>query len=184
MRGALRLLLHICCAPCAMMPLDDLRSDGIEVMGLAYNPNVQPYTENVRRQATLEQWAAEEELRLIVQDEYDPESWLRKTAYREKQRCRLCYHQRLTRAAQVAQKGKFDAFSTTLLYSVRQKHDLIIETGHQVAAERGIKFHYRDWRPKWQQGVSASLERGLYRQQYCGCIFSERDRYLGVPKSR
>lgn len=178
----MRLLLHICCAPCAIMPVADLRQEGVEVMGLAYNPNVQPYTENTRRQATLEEWAAGQELRLIVQDEYDPEAWLRGVAWREHERCRLCYHQRLSRAAQTAKKGGFDAFGTTLLYSVRQKHDLVAEIGRQAAAERGVAFFYRDWRPLWRQGVAASLDQGLYRQPYCGCIFSERDRFLGRPK--
>lgn len=180
----MRLLLHICCAPCAIMPVAQLRQEGVELMGLAFNPNVQPYVENARRQATLEEWAAGKELRLIVQDEYDPEAWLRAVAWREGQRCRVCYHQRLTRAAQVAKKGGFDAFGTTLLYSVRQKHELIAQVGRQVAAERGVEFFYADWRPLWSQGVAASLEGGLYRQQYCGCIYSERDRFLGAPKPR
>lgn len=165
------------------MPVADLRARGVEPMGLAFNPNVQPYVESARRQATLEQWAAAQELRLIVQDEYDPESWLRAVAWREHERCRLCYHQRLTRAAQVAKKGDFEAFGTTLLYSVRQKHELIAQVGRQVAAERGVEFFYCDWRPLWREGVAQSLAQELYRQPYCGCIYSERDRFLGPPKA-
>ena len=175
----MRILLHICCAPCALMPLRELRDRGHELMGLWFNPNIQPYTENQRRLKTLLAWAQGEDLRLIRQDEYDPVSWLRGAAFREEMRCRLCYHQRLTRAAQVARRGGFDAFSTTLLYSVRQKHELIRELGRAVAAERGVSFHYQDFRPFWKEGVELSQRLGLYRQQYCGCIYSEAERYLG-----
>lgn len=177
----MKILLHICCAPCALMPVEELRSQGHELMGLSYNPNIHPYTENRRRRETVQDWASDTKLKLVVQDEYDPEAWLRQVAFREAMRCPMCYHQRLTRAAQVAKRGKFDAFSTTLLYSKRQKHGLIVETAQAVAAKQGIKFFYQDFRPHWKEGIIRSQELGLYRQQYCGCLFSERDRYLGVP---
>jgi epoxyqueuosine reductase len=180
----MRVLLHICCAPCAIMPLDSLRGEGCEVMGLFFNPNIQPYTENQRRLGTARQWAQGEGLKLIVQDEYAPEAWMQMVAFREGQRCRLCLHQRLLRAAQVAKKGGFDAFSSSLLFSLRQKHQIIKELGAAVGAERGVEFLYRDWRPLWTQGVQRSQEAGLYRQQYCGCLFSERDRYQGPPGKR
>lgn len=151
-------------------------------MGLYYNPNIQPYTENQRRLETLSAWAQGQELRLIVQDEYDPESWFRAAAFREGRRCAICFHQRLTRAAQIAKKGGFDAFSSTLLYSVRQKHELIRQTAEAISSERGVPFFYRDFRPLWKEGVVRSKQLGLYRQQYCGCIFSERDRFM--PQAR
>lgn len=177
----MKVLLHICCAPCALMPVRELRDQGLELRGLFYNPNIQPYQEARRRLETLEGWAAAEELPLTVQDEYDPESWLRQVVFRESQRCAFCFHQRLSRAAGMARQAGFDAFSTTLLYSVRQKHDLIREVGQAVARERGVEFLYRDWRPRWREGVARSRELDLYRQAYCGCIYSERDRYLGAP---
>ncbi len=181
----MRVLLHICCAPCALMPVQELGSQGHELMGLFYNPNVQPYLEHQRRLETLTGWAEDEGLRLIVHDDYDPEKWFRQMAYRESMRCSICYHMRLTRAAQVARKGGFDAFCTTLLYSVRQKHDLIIETGRAVAKRHGVNFLEQDFRPHWKAGVALSLEKGLYRQPYCGCIYSERDRFQKrIPKKR
>ena len=122
-------------------------------------------------------WAEEEALRLIVHDEYEPEKWFRQMAFRESMRCSICYHMRLTRAAQVARKGGFDAFCTTLLYSVRQKHQAIIETGQAAAKRYGVTFLERDYRPQWKAGVARSLEKGLYRQAYCGCLYSERDRF-------
>jgi len=180
----MRVLVHICCAPCAIMPVKELREEGHELRGLYYNPNIQPYTENQRRLDTLTGWAGDQALDLIVQDEYEPEKWLRRIAFREEMRCHACYHDRLTRAAQVAKRGKFDVFTTTLLYSVRQKHELVREIGQAVGAERGVPFLYRDFRPHWREGIQRSQELGLYRQAYCGCIFSERDRYLGSKRKR
>jgi predicted adenine nucleotide alpha hydrolase (AANH) superfamily ATPase len=161
------------------MPVEQLRQEGVDLMGLFYNPNIQPYTESRRRLDTLSAWAGQEDLRLIVHDEYDPQAWLRQMAFREAERCRICLHQRLTRAAQVARKGGFRAFGTTLLYSKHQPHQLIADTGRAVAAEQGVEFFYRDFRPLWQQGQDRARQQGLYRQPYCGCIYSERDRYLG-----
>ena len=178
----MRILLHICCAPCALMPVKYLRSQGHDVMGYFYNPNIHPYTENQKRLDTVRQWADNAGLKLIVHDEYDPESWLRNVAFREEMRCRLCFLGRLDRAASVAAKGGFDAFTTTLLYSTMQKHQLLKQSGQDAGRKRGAEFWYHDFRPMWKEGVQLSLKLGLYRQQYCGCIFSERDRYLGAPK--
>jgi epoxyqueuosine reductase len=166
------------------MPLETLRGEGHEVMGLFFNPNIHPYTEHQRRLDCLRQWAGEVDLKLVVHDEYEPEEWFRQMAFREGRRCNLCHHQRLTRAAQVARRGQFDAFTSTLLYSIRQKHESVRAAGEDAAAQWGGKFLYRDWRPLWRDGVNRSLELGLYRQQYCGCLFSERDRYLGSAKQK
>ena len=84
---------------------------------------------------------------------------------------------RLTRAAQIARRGRFDAFTTTLLYSRFQKHDLIRSIAEGVAAQQGIPFYYRDFREGWSEGVRISKEIGMYRQAYCGCIYSEKERF-------
>jgi hypothetical protein len=161
------------------MPVRELVSEGLEVMGLFYNPNIQPLTEHRRRRQTLQDWARTQDLALIVQDDYDPQEWFRQVAFRESQRCALCYHQRLGRAARVARRGGFDAFSTTLLYSVRQKHELIAEAAREAARQAGVEFLYRDWRPTWREGIRRSQELGLYRQDYCGCLYSEHERHRG-----
>lgn len=161
------------------MPVEGLRQEGLELMGLFYNPNIQPYAENRRRRQTLEAWAGGEGLGLIVQDHYDIQKWLRQVVLREASRCGICHHQRLTRAAKVAKRGGFDAFSSTLLYSRMQKHDLIAETGRAVAAQEGVPFLYRDWRPWWKEGQERARALELYRQDYCGCVYSESERHLG-----
>jgi predicted adenine nucleotide alpha hydrolase (AANH) superfamily ATPase len=174
--STVKILLHICCAPCAIYPLRILREEGNEVCGLFYNPNIHPYLEYRRRLDTLTSYAGPEGLAVIREEAYPLEEFLQQIAFREEERCRYCYL-RLSHAARIAKKGRFDAFTTTLLYSRHQKHDLIRETAEGVAGTQGIPFFYRDFREGWSEGVRVSKERGMYRQPYCGCIFSEKERY-------
>jgi hypothetical protein len=178
----MRILLHICCGPCSIYPVKVLRQEGHEVYGYFFNPNIHPYQEHTRRRETLEEYARSIDLPLIMDDGYDLEGFLRETVFRETERCRFCYRLRLEKAAQVAIKGKFDALSTTLLYSRFQKHDLIAETGRETAGRENLEFFYRDFREGWREGVIRSKELGMYRQQYCGCIYSEKERYYRPGK--
>jgi epoxyqueuosine reductase len=172
-----RVLLHICCAPCTITPLRMLREEGSEVCGFFTNPNIHPYLEYRKRLETLEAYAGREEFPLIREETFPVEEFLRQVAFREKERCRYCYDLRLTRAAQIAGRGRFDAFTTTLLYSRFQKHDLIRSIAESVAVKLGIPFLYRDFREGWSEGVRISKEIGMYRQSYCGCIYSEKERF-------
>jgi predicted adenine nucleotide alpha hydrolase (AANH) superfamily ATPase len=104
------------------------------------------------------------------------EEFLRQVAFREEDRCRHCYRLRLARTAEAAKEGHFDAFTTTLLYSRFQKHELIRSIGDAVAEMQGIPFLYRDFREGWSEGIRISKTLGMYRQRYCGCIYSEKDR--------
>ena len=174
----MKLLVHICCAPCFTAPYFHLKKDGHNIQGFWYNHNIHPFTEYKKRLDTLQEFAKKEDIQLIVKDEYELEKFLRRTAFREQERCRSCYYDRLKYAAIIAKKGNFDAFTTTLLYSKFQKHDLIKEIGESLAKEYGVKFYYQDFREYWKEGIKISKEREMYRQQYCGCIYSERDRYL------
>jgi predicted adenine nucleotide alpha hydrolase (AANH) superfamily ATPase len=92
-------------------------------------------------------------------------------------RCGYCISMRLARTAEVAAKGGFDAFTTTLLESKYQPHDYIQSVGEKFAAENGIEFYYEDFRKGWKESIQISKELQLYRQQYCGCIFSEYERF-------
>jgi predicted adenine nucleotide alpha hydrolase (AANH) superfamily ATPase len=178
----MKILLHTCCGPCTIYPLQTLRDEGLEVMGFFYRNNIQPYRECLRRQETLTEFAAQEKLKLIVPTAYDMEGFLRNVAFREAERCRFCYHERLSQTARLALEGRFEAFTTTLLYSKYQKHELIRETGEAVARETGVPFYYQDFRAGWEVGVAVSRARGMYRQPYCGCIYSEKERYYRRPK--
>ncbi len=178
----MRLLLHICCAPCAVFPVDFLREKGYEIYGYFFNPNVHPYTEWLRRKNALVEYAQERNLKLIVDEEYQMEEFLRTVVYRENVRCRLCYYLRLRHAAGAAKKGGFAGFTTTLLVSPHQKHELIREVGEAVAQEYGSPFFYFDFRSGFREAAIRSREMGMYRQQYCGCIYSEKERYFpGTP---
>ena len=119
---------------------------------------------------------------MIYRDEYLLEEFLRNVSHREKERCRYCYSIRLEATAQEAKKNGFDQFSTTLLQSTHQDHALIKETGERIANEIGVPFYYEDFRQGWKKGVEVSKAMGLYRQQYCGCIYSEKERYLQKVK--
>jgi predicted adenine nucleotide alpha hydrolase (AANH) superfamily ATPase len=175
----MKLLLHICCAPCSIYPLRRLREDGADVMGFFYRNNIHPYTECLKRQETLSEYAEQIDLKLIIPKDYDLEGFLQQVVFREKDRCSYCYHARLQATAHMAKRGKFDAFSTTLLYSKFQKHDLIRSVGESVGKSIGVPFLYQDFRIGWQEGIQTSKSLGMYRQQYCGCIYSEKERYFG-----
>ncbi len=180
----MKLLLHICCAPCSIYPLQQLGREDHAVMGFFYRHNIHPFTECLKREETLRDYAQQIGLRMIWQPGYELEAFLRNAAFREAERCRLCYHARLTTTAQYAKKGKFDAFSTTLLYSRFQKHDDIRAIGEAVGKASGVPFYYRDFRDGWRAGIDESRRRGMYRQSYCGCIYSEKERYYRRPQPR
>lgn len=173
----MKLLLHMCCAPCAVYPVDYLKNK-YDITGLFYNPNIHPYTEYKKRMDTAIEYFDEEDLKIIVIDEYNLDEFLRNATFRENQRCIMCYNERLNRVASVAKRGKFDAFTTTLLVSPYQKHEVIKRIGEEVAHKYGVEFLYIDFRPGYKNGVEKSKQLNLYRQQYCGCIYSERDRFL------
>ncbi len=172
-----RILLHICCGPCSITTLTTLLDQGFEVTGLFYNPNIHPLTEYVKRRDGCLEVAEKLGIKVIIKDnEYDPQQWFRDVAFRENNRCFHCYQGRLERTAQIARKGSFDFFTTTLLYSKHQKHADIAALGKDLQSEK-TKFYYHDFREGWQDGIETSKEWGIYRQQYCGCLYSENERY-------
>ena len=178
MGGKKRLLLHICCGPCAITVTQGLLRQGFDVTGLYYNPNIHPLTEYLKRREALVEASARLGVKVIYKDgDYNPSVYLQRTAFREPNRCFHCYHLRLKRAHSIAKRGGFDCFSTTLLYSKMQKHEQIRDLGRDLAAGSKTAFHYQDFRDTWKDGILLSKEWGLYRQQYCGCIYSEYERY-------
>ena len=175
-----RVLLHICCGPCAIFPVTRLIEQGYEVTGFFHNPNIHPLQEYLRRRQGLVQVAEKLDIKVIYKDsDYDPKEYFRKVAFREDNRCFYCYSMRLEKAASIAKRGRFDYFSTTLLYSKHQRHDEIHALGRDLAKGKPCDFLYQDFREGWSQGIETSKEWGIYRQQYCGCTYSEFDRYKG-----
>lgn len=179
-----RVLIHICCAPCLTFPLKELRAKGFVGSGFFYNPNIHPLAEHQRRLKTVEDYSSGAGLDVIYHPSYDIETFFRQTAFKEdrEQRCEICHRLRLKKTAQVAKTGGFDFFTTTLLVSPHQQHERIKEVGVQCGAEVGLEFYYQDFRKGFHESVRLSKEAGLYRQNYCGCIFSERERFIAETK--
>lgn len=180
------ILLHVCCGPCAVYPHRALREEGFAPTGFFYNPNIQPSQEHRHRLETLGDYAARAGLPLVAKEGYRPEEHLRRTLEvhsDRKARCRACYDLRLGEAAREAVARGFGAFTSTLLVSPYQLHAQVRDAGESAAAAAGgpVRFLYRDFRPGWREGVQASREMGLYRQPYCGCLWSEAERYERRP---
>ena len=173
----MKLLLHVCCAPCSTYTLGKLRKQNIDVSGYFYNPNIHPYREFRKRLSTLREFAAFQDFPLEIESEYGLTEYLRKVVFHEKQRCIICYDIRLEKTAQQAVKSGADAFSSTLLYSRYQNHEAITKIGKQMAEKYGVEFYYDDFRVGWQEGIDKAIAMDLYRQPYCGCIYSEQERY-------
>jgi predicted adenine nucleotide alpha hydrolase (AANH) superfamily ATPase len=148
-----------------------------DIYAFYYNPNVHPYQEYLRRMDAMKNLANAWDLKVIYRDEYPLETFFQNVVFRESERCRFCYHMRLEATVRVAKKGKFDSFTTSLLYSKRQDHDQIREIGETLGRKFGVPFYYEDFRRGYREGIEISKGLNLYRQQYCGCIYSERDRY-------
>lgn len=218
----MRILVHICCGPCAITVLERLLDQGHELTGLFFNPNIQPLAEYMRRREGAAQVAARLDIPLLFADllpareqlwndswlseaddqrplrasgpqtvppstrtsqadplppAVDPALWLRAVAGREQERCPFCWRMRLQKTADLARSSGFAGFTSSLLYSRYQKHDRIRELGERIAETTKLSFVYEDFRTSWQAGINLSKEWGIYRQQYCGCLFSEYDRY-------
>lgn len=176
----MKLLLHMCCGPCSCYPVKVLREAGIEPVGYFFNPNIHPYREWEHRLATAKEFAEKVHMELHAEENYRLREFLKKALPAEgvpNGRCRMCYTWRLEETARFAAEHGFDSFTSTLFYSIYQQHALMKETAEFFARKYGVDFHYEDFRPGWQEGIDISHALELYRQPYCGCIFSEEERY-------
>ncbi len=175
----MKLLVHICCGPCAIYPLKKIVDGRMDVWGFFFNPNIHPYTEYQKRLAAVKILAKKMDVKMIYRDEYNLEEFLKQTIGNIDARCGYCHSSRLEATAKAAKENNFDWFSSSLLYSKYQNHDEIKKIGLGLADKYGVSFYYDDFRIGWKEGIKNSKDMGLYRQQYCGCIWSEKERYLG-----
>lgn len=172
-----KLLIHTCCAPCLCFPHSVLEKD-YSLIGFWFNPNIHPFSEYQKRLNTLYAYQVKTGIEIIYNDEYLLKEWLLKTKSgwenNDKDlRCKLCYRMRLERTAEVALEHNIKIFTTTLLYSKFQLHDEVRKIGEEISQKYKIRFLYMDLRDGWKEGIKISHRLGLYRQHYCGCIFSE-----------
>lgn len=168
------MLLHACCGPCSMYPLELLGTMGKDLDVFWFNPNIQPQFEWDRRYDNLVKAADHYNVRLIRQGEGCEEEYWRSSEYLKEfsSRCEMCYDVRMDAVAKAAMEGGYTSFSTTLLVSPYQQHYRIAQIASSKADKYGVRFEYMDFRPGFRHGQDLAREIGLYRQKYCGCIFS------------
>ena len=172
--------LHTCCAPCLVKCQEVLINEGFLPTLFWYNPNIHPFTEYRARKETLIAYANDKNLKLIMQDTYGLRYFVNEVYpnLAGKERCEKCYKIRLEETAKQATASGYEYFSTTLLISPYQKHELIKKICLDLENRYKIKFLYRDFRPFFKQGQQEARKLGFYMQKYCGCVFSEEERYL------
>ncbi|MDA3793028.1 MAG: epoxyqueuosine reductase QueH [Elusimicrobia bacterium] len=172
------ILIHTCCSPCLVYPADILKKEGFKITAYWYNPNIHGPREYEKRKMALGYYLNRDKDIDYIADIYNIKDWCAGLdSYNMPERCMGCYKVRLKKTAETALKNNIGIFTTTLLYSKFQKHDIIKDLGQEIADETGIKFYYKDFRKGWKEGINMSKDMELYRQEYCGCIFSAKDRY-------
>ena len=173
----MKVLMHICCAPCAAIPFEELCREGYTIEGFFFNPNIHPYQEYLKRHEAVEKLSEATGLKVIYDEKHDFKGFIREVAFKEEDRCKICYYNRLKQTAIAAKERNFDIFTSTLLISPHQNHAMIRAIGDEVAKETGVELLYRDYRESFKKSYELSKKYGLYRQQYCGCIYSEYERF-------
>lgn len=182
------LLLHSCCGPCSTSVVSYLRQEYFDPTVFFFNPNIHPESEYRQRLAAQHAFCAKTKTELIIYGDYGFNVFMayldgmegvspilsagETTPVSQSNRCAMCYTQRLDEVARFAQRNSYPFFSTTLLYSIYQNHDLIRAIGEQKARQYNLEFVYHDFRQFWDEGKALSAQMDLYRQKYCGCIYS------------
>ena len=183
--SGMRLLLHSCCAPCSSYVLEYL-SDYFEITDLYYNPNITSKEEYLKRERELETLIGRMPFRhpvRLLKGEYDPARFLDAVRGMEEiqeggERCFVCYEMRMREAARLAAEGGFDFFTTTLSISPLKNADLLNDIGQAAGAAYGVPFLPSDFKKKdgFLRSIQLSEQFDLYRQDYCGCIYSKAER--------
>ncbi len=173
----MKIVLHICCGVCVTSVIERLTSEGNEVRGLFYNPNIYPREEYERRLEAAHQVAKELNFPLEA-GPYDSEEWFKKTTSLENEpeggkRCAVCFRLRLEKTYLYLQDCGWDAFTTTLTVSPTKSAEVINRTGKEIGGEN---FLVRDFKKKegFKRATELARKWTLYRQDYCGCIYSLR----------
>lgn len=181
----MKVLVHACCAPCAIVPIMKWKNSEYEPTLFFYNPNVHPYREYRKRLDSFSDYCAQEEVESITEGGYGLSDFLERVFdCRDVPRCEVCYRMRLEETVGQAKARRFEGFSTTLLVSPYQKRDLILSIGKEMEEVHGVTFVDHDWRELYRDGLHEARASGLYCQSYCGCIFSEEERYNPEKKQK
>jgi len=178
----MRLLLHTCCAPCLIYPLERLMEKWFEVTGFFYNPNIHPFDEYEKRRQAIENFTKLNNVEVIF-PEYEPAEFFQAVYQNEKNgRCSICWSLRLKATAKTAKEKGFTHFSTTLLVSPYQDQELLKNIGNDISKKEGIEFYYEDFRTGFKKAHDIARAQNIYCQKYCGCLYSEVERCRQSPK--
>ncbi|MBI5416737.1 epoxyqueuosine reductase QueH [Candidatus Poribacteria bacterium] len=172
-----KLLMHVCCAPCLIYPIQRVSGNKkfSQITGYFFNPNIYPDSEYDLRLKTVQNYSSDNNINMIYNHDYNRDDFCKTNLGlkdESNKRCEYCYRLRIQSTAQYACKNKYTHFSTTLLFSIYQKHDIIISIAKEEEEKTGVAFYYEDFRPGWKHAVEYSRKIGMYRQKYCGCITS------------
>lgn len=180
----MKILLHQCCGPCSIFPIEVLGEKNFEITAYFFNPNIHPIHEFYMRLNGAIDVAKYYDINIIVSENYGLEYFLDKEFYEKSKRCSFCYDFRIEATAKLASEMGFDFFTTSLLYSKYQNHNEITDLCEKYSNKYNVNFYYYDFREGWKRGIEKSKEIEIYRQQYCGCIFSEEERYKKQLKNQ
>ncbi len=172
----MRVMLHACCGPCLLEPYDDLAAEH-QVRVVFANPNIHPVKEYERRRDTLLEYASSRGIE-VDEPPYDPSEWDRAVSGLEGDRgtrCLACFGLRLGIVAKRAAASGYDAVATTLTVSPYQDPEAIRQAGEAACADAGVGFLVTDYRDRYGDAVRRSRELGMYRQDFCGCRYSEAE---------
>lgn len=176
----MKILLHICCGPCATIAIERLKEKNFEITGFLYNPNIYPIEEYNLRLKNAENVAKKNNIE-IMPSSYENNEWYKKIkGYEDEKeggkRCELCIKMRLTKTGEKAKEEGFDMFSTTLTTGINKDSKLIVLYGASISDSLSLPFYSEDFKKNagFQRSVALSKEMGLYRQRYCGCLYSLR----------
>ncbi len=154
-----------------------MKKAGHTIAGFFSNPNIHPYSEYLKRRSEVEKYSKSVSLNVIY-DSYNMEEYFQNITYNEgaEKRCPVCWWIRVKNTAKFAKENGFDAFTTTLLGSPYQDHEVITNICQEVAKSAGVGFYYVDFRKGFKTGFDKARSMGMYCQNYCGCVFSEKER--------
>lgn len=165
-------LLHVCCAPCAIFPIEHLRFNQHEPYLFFFNPNIHPKAEMEKRAEGVKTYAERYDLAYEIDRTCLEDMWRHFKTNKKKNHCQMCYAMRFYQAAKRCKELGYEGFASTLFISPYQNHEQMHRIGEIVAKKFDVKYYPFDWRYGFYASQARAKEENIYRQKYCGCIYS------------